>query len=102
RDGVLQMSGRLDLAVGGPPAVQFGHRVKATFMPASGAPAFLDYDGFDPDAPENRRRSVYRFMFRTVPDPFLVALDCPDGAAMTPARGASSTPLQAFALLNNA
>jgi hypothetical protein len=30
------------------------------------------------------------------------ALDCPDGAAMTPVRSVSSTPLQAFAMLNDA
>jgi hypothetical protein len=102
RDSVLQFAGRLDLTIGGPPAVQFVHRGKNTFMPDGGAPAFLDYDGFDPDAPENRRRSVYRFVFRTVADPFMDALDCPDGAAMTPVRSVSSTPLQAFAMLNDA
>ena len=102
RDSVLQLSGRLDLTMGGPPAVQFVHRGKATFMPDGGAPAFLDYDGFDPDAPENRRRSIYRFVFRTVADPFMDALDCPDGAAMTPVRSVSTTPLQAFAMLNDA
>ena len=30
------------------------------------------------------------------------ALDCPDGAAMTPVRSVSTTPLQAFAMLNDA
>ncbi len=102
RDSALQVSGRLDLAMGGPPAVQFAHRGNATFRPDGGAPAFLDYPGFDPDAPAGRRRAVYRFVFRTVPDPFLDALDCPDGAAMTPVRSVSTTPLQAFALLNDA
>jgi len=29
------------------------------------------------------------------------ALDCPDGAAMTPVRSVSTTPAQAFALLND-
>jgi mono/diheme cytochrome c family protein len=100
RDAVLQMSGRLDLAMGGPAAVQFVHRGPATFM-TGGAPPFVDYDGFDPDAPENRRRSIYRFVFRTVPDPFMDALDCPDGSAATPARGASTTALQALTMLND-
>jgi hypothetical protein len=102
RDAVLQMSCRLDLAMGGPVAVQFVHRGKATFMPDGGVPAFLDYDGFNPDAPENRRRSIYRFVFRTVADPFLDALDCPDGSAVTPVRSASTTALQALAMLNDA
>jgi mono/diheme cytochrome c family protein len=103
RDSVLQMSGKLDLKMGGPSAVQFNHKgVAATFMPADGSPAFLDYERFDPDAPENYRRAVYRFVFRTVPDPLLDALDCPDGSAATPVRNASSTALQALAFLNNA
>lgn len=101
RDAVLQMSGRLDLAMGGPPAVQFIHRGPATFMPG-GAPAFLDYDGFNPDASENRRRSIYRFVFRTVADPFMDALDCPDGSAATPVRSISTTAQQALAMLNDA
>jgi hypothetical protein len=101
RDAVLQMSGRIDLKSGGPSVVQFVHRGKATFNP-DGNPAFLDYAEIDPDAPELRRRSVYRFVFRTVPDPFMDALDCPDGAAMTPVRGASTTPIQAFSMLNDA
>jgi hypothetical protein len=102
RDAVLQLSGRLDLKMGGPAAVQFVHRDKATFMPDGGAPAFLDYDNFNVDAPENRRRAVYRFIFRTVPDPFMDAIDCPDGAAQTPVRSVSTTALQALAMLNNA
>jgi len=83
------MSGRIDLKQGGPSVVQFVHRGAATFNPG-GAPAFLDYENFDPDAPENRRRAVYRFVFRTVPDPFMDALDCPDGSCMTPIRGVRS------------
>ena len=30
------------------------------------------------------------------------ALDCPDGGAFTPVRNVSTTPLQAFAMLNDA
>jgi hypothetical protein len=102
RDSVLQAGDRLDLTMGGPAAVQFVDRGKATFMPDGGAPAFLDYEHFDPDSPANRRRAVYRFVFRTVPDPFMDALDCPDGGAFTPVRSVSTTPVQAFALMNDA
>ncbi len=102
RDSALQFSGRIDLTMGGPAAVQFVQRGKATFMPDGGAPAFLDYEHFDADAPENRRRAIYRFLFRTVPDPFMDALDCPDGGALTPVRSVSTTALQAFAMLNDA
>jgi mono/diheme cytochrome c family protein len=102
RDSLLHMSGQLDLTMGGPAAVQFVHRGKATFMPDGGAPAFLDYEAFPPDSPENRRRAIYRFVFRTVADPLMDALDAPDGGALTPVRSQSTTALQAFALLNNA
>src|SRR6185436_12293444 len=86
---------------GGPPAIQFVSRGDATFMPG-GNPAFLDYEHFDPDSPAARRRAIYRFVFRTVPDPFMDALDCPDGGAATPVRSVSTTAVQAFAMLNNA
>src|SRR5262249_38836902 len=56
---------------------------------------------FDVDRPENYRRSVYRFVFRTLPDPLMEALDCPDSSQLTPARTVSVTPLQALAMLNN-
>jgi hypothetical protein len=61
----------------------------------------VDYRNFDVDRPENRRRSVYRFVFRTLPDPFMEALDCPDASQLTPARNVSVSALQALAMLNN-
>jgi hypothetical protein len=100
RDSLLAMSGQLDLTEGGPPAVQFNARGDATFM-SGGNPPFLDYTGFDPDAPAARRRAIYRFVFRTVPDPFMNALDCPDGDSPTPTRGASNTAQQALAMFND-
>jgi hypothetical protein len=100
RDTVLDLAGRLDLTMGGPAAVQFVSRGDATFM-SGGNPAFLDYEHFDPDAGASRRRAIYRFLFRTVPDPLMDALDCPDGSTATPVRSASSTAQQAFALLND-
>jgi hypothetical protein len=61
----------------------------------------LDYLGFDPDDPANFRRSVYRFVFRTVPDPLMQALDCPDASQAAPARAESFNAPQALALLNS-
>jgi len=101
RDTLLVLSGQLDLTMGGPAAVQFVDHGDATFN-SGGSPAFLDYEHFDPDAPAARRRAIYRFLFRTVPDPFMDALDCPDGGAFTPVRSVSTTPLQAFVMLNDA
>ena len=100
RDTMLVLGHRLDLTMGGPSVVQFIHRGDATFMPG-GNPAFLDYEHFDPDSPAARRRAIYRFLFRTVPDPLMDALDCPDGGDFTPVRNVSTTPLQAFAMLND-
>jgi hypothetical protein len=87
--------------MGGPPAVQFISKGDATFKP-NGNPAFVDYEHFDTDAPAAHRRAIYRFLFRTVPDPFMDALDTPDGGAVTPVRNNSTTAQQAFAMLNDA
>ena len=100
RDSLLALSGKLDLTMGGPPAVQFISKGDATFNPG-GNPAFLDYEHFDQDTPAANRRAIYRFLFRTVPDPFMDALDCPDGGTFTPSRSVSATAVQAFAMLNN-
>jgi hypothetical protein len=96
RDAILQISGCLDLRMGGPSDMQFdlqpGHHVTPK----------VDYTKFDVDSPASRRRGVYRFLFRTLPDPFMDALDCPAGDQLTPARNASVTVQQALAMWNNA
>ena len=81
--------------MGGPPDRHFvaGKGVHVTLT--------VDYDGFDIDSAAARRRSVYRFVFRTVPDPLMEALDCPDASQFTPKRNASLTPVQALAMLNS-
>jgi hypothetical protein len=61
----------------------------------------VDYLAFDPDGPGGHRRSVYRFIFRTLPDPFMDSLDCPDASQFTAARASSVTVLQALAMLND-
>jgi len=61
----------------------------------------VDYAAFDLNADTARRRGVYRFLFRTLPDPFMDALDCPSGDQMTPARINSVTVQQALALWNS-
>ena len=94
-DAVLLISGKLDRTMGGPSVKQFIQTPGVHVTPN------VDYDKFDPDAPANYRRSVYRFLFRTLPDPFMESLDCPDGSQATPVRSASVTALQALALLND-
>jgi hypothetical protein len=44
---------------------------------------------------------VYRFIFRTLPDPFMETLDCADASQLTPVRSTSVTALQALTMLNN-
>jgi hypothetical protein len=95
RDAVLAMSGRLDLTMGGPPLRQFVE-TKGVHVTAN-----ADYDGFDIDSPAARRRSVYNFIFRTVPDPLMQTLDCPDASQFAPRRETSVTALQALAMLND-
>jgi mono/diheme cytochrome c family protein len=95
RDAVLLAAGKLDRAMGGPSVRQFIQKPGIHVTPV------VDYLHFDVDRAENRRRSVYRFIFRTLPDPFMEALDCPDSSQLTPARNGSVSALQALAMLNN-
>jgi len=93
RDAMLAVSGKLDLAMGGPSVQQF-------FFKDDHSPVY-DYASFDVDDPRSYRRSVYRFLVRSVPDPFMECLDCADPSIMTPKRNTTLTSIQALALLNN-
>jgi len=94
-DTVLVAAGRLNRRMGGPSDREF------ILSPGVHVTPTVDYSKFDPEPPANYRRSVYRFLFRTLPDPFMEALDCPDGSQVTPLRNASVTALQALALLHD-
>jgi hypothetical protein len=95
RDAILQISGKLDLTMGGPSDKQFVQSPGIHVTPK------IDYQSFDLDAPGSSRRSVYRFLFRTLPDPLMESLDCPDGSQLVPLRGQSVTALQALTMLDN-
>jgi mono/diheme cytochrome c family protein len=95
RDAVLRLSGKLNLERGGPPVKQFIE------VKAGGLRPEADYQHFNIDDPANNRRSIYRFIFRTDPDPFMSALDCPDGSQQMPKRTVSITALQALAMQND-
>jgi Protein of unknown function (DUF1553) len=92
-DAVLASSGKLDLAMGGPSVQQF-------FFKDDHSPVY-DYTKNDVDAPGNCRRSVYRFIVRSVPDPFMETLDCPDPSMITGRRNVTVTALQALSMMNN-
>src|SRR5262249_30358889 len=93
RDAVLSVTGKLDLTMGGPSAEQF-------WFKDDHSPVY-DYSRFDIDSPASYRRSVYRFIVRSVPDPFMDRLDCPDASLITAKRNTTITAIQALALLNN-
>ena len=93
RDAVLATAGKLDPAMGGPGFFAFGFK-------DDHSPHYL-YEDHDPDDPRSWRRSVYRFIVRSVPDPFLETLDCADPSQLVERRNETLTALQALALLNN-
>ena len=95
RDAVLHVSGRLDETMYGAPVQHFVTKPGVHVTPDA------DYDKYNVDAPDARRRSIYRFIFRTRPDPLLEALDCPDASSSAPVRSASVSAPQALVLWNN-
>src|SRR4029078_4984131 len=86
-DAVLQMTGLLDLTMGGPSVKQFVESPGIHVTPEG------NYQKFDLDSPAARRRSVYRFVFRTLPDPFMETMDCADASPLTATRSVSVTTL---------
>jgi hypothetical protein len=69
--------------------------------PAIQSTPTLDYAAFNWDQPGVTKRSIYRLVYRNIPDPFMAALDFPDAAQLAPARGFSASALQALALWND-
>jgi hypothetical protein len=92
-DAVLAVSGKLDGTMFGPGYKPFGFK-------DDHSPHYL-YAEHDPDDPASHRRSIYRFIVRSVPDPFMETLDCADPSLLVPKRNETLTALQALALLNN-
>ena len=95
RDTILFHAGDLQTTMYGPSDKQFIQTPGVHVTPN------VDYVNFDVDDPANKRRSVYRFIFRTLPDPFMEALDCPDASQLTPVRNESVTALQVLATMND-
>jgi hypothetical protein len=91
RDAVLKVAGTLNLARGGPGFRDFDYT--EAYAPI--------YDYVTQDRPELWKRSIYRFVVRTTPQPFMSTLDCPDPANMTPVRAQTTTALQALTLSNH-
>ncbi len=94
RDAILTVSGRMSRRMNGP-----GYYLFALEQTAH-SPHY-EYHKFDPEDSASHRRSVYRFIVRSQPDPYMTTLDCADSSQSTPLRDETLTSLQALSLLNN-
>ncbi len=94
RDAVLSVSGKLNLEMGGPGYYLFALE-KTAHSP------HYEYHKFNPEDSQSHRRSIYRFIVRSQPNPFMTTLDCADSSQSTPKRNETLTALQALSLLNN-
>jgi hypothetical protein len=94
RDSVLSVAGKLDTTMGGPSFQDF-----VIEQPAH-SPHY-EYHLHDPDDPKSHRRSIYRFIVRSQPQPFMATLDCADPSLRVDKRNESLSALQALATLNN-
>ena len=84
RDSVLTASGTLDSRMGGPGFELF-------YFKDDHSPIYDHTDPSKVDNPLVRRRTIYRFTVRSVPNPFMEALDCADPNINTPVRSQTLT-----------
>jgi hypothetical protein len=92
RDAMLCVSGSLNRRMHGPGYRDFDYQEE--YAPVYKHRVLDDSDVF--------RRSIYRFVVRTTPHPFLTTLDCPNPATLAPVRNTTTTAIQSLATLNNA
>lgn len=96
RDASLQVTGELNLKMGGVPAVP--PLTKEEMFGMIGNPA--SNWSVSPDAAEHNRRTIYTLQRRTFQQPMAQAFDGPDGVLPCPRRNESTTAPQSLALLN--
>lgn len=90
RDSLLQVSGKLNLKMGGP-----GFNFFKSRGGLSGFPPVTEFD-------ENGlRRMIYAHKIRMESVPVFGAFDCPDAGQPTPVRSQSTTAIQALNLFNS-
>jgi mono/diheme cytochrome c family protein len=94
RDSVLALAGKLDRTLYGPSFEDF------VIDKPEHSPHY-EYHLHDPEDPQSHRRSVYRFLVRSQPQPFMASLDCADPSMQVDKRNESLSALQALTLLNN-
>ena len=94
RDSILLVSGQLSLNMGGPGYYLF-ELEKTEHSP------HYEYQKFDHLDLNSYRRSIYRFVVRSQPDPYMTTWDCADSSQSTPSRLETQTPLQSLSMLNS-
>ena len=94
RDAVLSVAGRLDKRMGGQSFEDF------VIEHPEHSPHY-EYHLHDPNDPKTHRRSIYRFIVRSQPQPLMSTLDCADPSIRVDKRNESLSALQALAMLNN-
>ncbi len=94
RDQALAASGLLAEKSGGPSV--YPYQPAGLWDEAMGRPAYPQSKGAD-----LYRRSLYTYAKRTAPHPQMTTFDAADRSVCTAKRQATSTPLQALALLND-
>jgi hypothetical protein len=94
RDAALAVSGKLDRTM-------YGRAFQDFKVERPEHSPHYQYHLADPDDPKARRRSIYRFLVRSKPQPFMTVLDCADPSMQVDKRTETLSPLQALALFNN-
>ncbi len=97
RDAALQVSGLLNLKMGGMPAVPPLEKEELFGIIGKPENAWL----VSPDTREHVRRSIYLLHRRTFQQPMMEAFDTPDGVLSCARRNESTTAPQSLALLNS-
>lgn len=95
RDSVLAVSGALQLDKRDGPGFQDFVIEKPQHSP------HYEYHLHDPENPESHRRTVFRFVVRSQPQPMLTTLDCADPSMSVAQRDESTTALQALTQWNH-
>jgi hypothetical protein len=94
RDSLLAVAGRLDRRMGGPSFQDF------VVQHPEHSPHY-EYQLANPDDPATHRRSIYRFVVRSQPQPFLTAMDCADPSIRVDKRNESISAAAALAQWNH-
>jgi hypothetical protein len=94
RDQALSVSGLLNAKIGGPSV--YPYQPEGLWNEAMGRPHYPQSKGTD-----LHRRSLYTVWKRTAPHPQMTTFDAADRSNCAVKRQATSTPLQALALLND-